>query len=242
VIELIGVSKRFGSKLAVDGLTLTVPAGELFAFLGPNGAGKTTTIKMITGLLRPTTGSVRVCGHDLVAEPIGAKAKVGYVPDQPYLYDKLSGREFLRFVAELYGLPRDLADQRIAEAMSVFELDGYADDLCDTYSHGMRQRFVFAATLIHDPEMMVVDEPLVGLDPKSARLVKDILRDRATRGGCVFMSTHTLSVAEEAADRIGIIHRGRMIALGTLSDLQRQARENRGLEETFLRLTDEEEA
>jgi ABC-2 type transport system ATP-binding protein len=210
----------------------------LFAFLGPNGAGKTTSIKLMVGLLRPTSGRVRVCGFDVVEQAREAKRRISYVPDEPYLYDKLTGREFLRFVAEMYGLAPKTATANIQREIEQFELSSFVDDLTEGYSHGMRQRLVFASALLHDPEVLVVDEPMVGLDPRSIRLVKDLLRDKAAAGVTVFMSTHTLSVAEEIGQRIGIIHHGKLLFVGTLAELkQRMSRHELSLEELFLEMT-----
>jgi ABC-2 type transport system ATP-binding protein len=226
--------------VAVAGLDLTVPRGELFAFLGPNGAGKTTTIKMLVGLLRPSSGSVRVCGHDVVGHTQEASRNLGYVPDEPYLYDKLTGREFLDFVAQMHGLKPAESAQRIAREAGHFELGSFIDDLIDSYSHGMRQRLVFAAALLHDPPVLVIDEPMVGLDPRSARLVKDLLRAQATAGTTIFMSTHILAIAEEIADRIGIVDHGRLRALGTLAELRQElAQADTSLEQMFLEVTAE---
>jgi ABC-2 type transport system ATP-binding protein len=241
MIEIDGITKRFGSKVAVDRLTLTVPKGEFFAFLGPNGAGKTTTIKIAVGLLRADGGTVRICGHDILADPVAAKTVVSYVPDQPYLYDKLSGREFLEFVARMYRLDPGHAQSRIAELSRVLSLEEFLGDLTEGYSHGMKQRVVIAAALLHEPRVIIVDEPMVGLDPRSTRVVKDILRDLSERGVTVFMSTHTLAVAEELADRIGVIHHGQMVAVGTLDELRQTSGGAQGLEESFLRLTAEED-
>lgn len=238
MIEFNNVTRAYARKVAVDGLTLMVPAGELFALLGPNGAGKTTTIKMLTGLLRPTVGSVRVCGCDLVKEVRRATRAIGYVPDEPFLYDKLSGREFLEFVAELRGLSKPVLEARIRREAEYFDLDDFVDDLTETYSHGMRQRLVFASALLHDPPVLVIDEPMVGLDPRSARSVKDRLQLLASEGTTVFMSTHTLHIAEEIADRIGIMDRGRLFFLGTVNELQRElASHHASLEPLFLELT-----
>jgi len=238
MIELNNVSRTYGRKLAVDRLTLAVSPGELFAFLGPNGAGKTTTIKMLVGLLRPSSGTVRVCGQDTVSQTRQAVRLIGYVPDQPYLYDKLSGREFLEFVAQMRGLDGSRAAGRIDRETENFCLGEFLDELTETYSHGMKQRLVFASALLHDPAVIVVDEPMVGLDPRSVRLVKDLLRGRVAAGAAVFMSTHTLAVAEEIADRIGIVDRGRLNFLGTLTDLQQElASDDTSLEHLFLKLT-----
>jgi len=240
MIELEHVSRTFGSKLAVDRLDLVVPQGELFAFLGPNGAGKTTTIKMLVGLLRPSAGSVRICGLDRTAAPRETSRLMGYVPDEPYLYEKLTGREFLQFVAEMYGLDRVQAAGRIAREIERFELADFLDELTESYSHGMKQRVVFAAALVHDPRVLVVDEPMVGLDPRSARLTKDLLRASAQAGVTIFMSTHTLDVVEELADRIGIVNHGRLCFLGTVEELQRQQKsQDRSLEALFLEITEE---
>lgn len=238
MIEFDHISRSYARKVAVDGLSLTVPPGELFALLGPNGAGKTTTMKMLTGLLRPTSGSVRVCGHDLVSDVRRATRLIGYVPEQPFLYEKLSGREFLQFAAEMRGMDRPTVDERIERECAYFELDDFIDELAETYSHGMRQRLVFAAALLHDPPVLVIDEPMVGLDPRSVRAAKDRLRQRAAAGATVFMSTHTLAIAEEIADRIGIMDHGRLYFLGTVSELQSElASHHVSLEPLFLELT-----
>ncbi len=235
MIEVRGVTKRFGSKCAVDRLDLEVRSGELFAFLGPNGAGKTTTIKMICGLLAPTAGIVRVGGHEASSQQ--ARQLLGYVPDQPYLYDKLTGREFLRFVVEMYGLEPARAARRILELIEIFEMGDYVDELCESYSQGMKQRVVFASALVHDPRVLVVDEPLVGLDPRQRRIVKDLFVQQARSGCAVLMSTHLLAIAEELADRIGIVDRGRMLATGTLDQLRDQVKHHGPLEDLFLKLT-----
>ncbi len=235
MIELRGVTKLFGTKRAVDGLDLDVRGGELFAFLGPNGAGKTTTIKMICGLLSPTAGDVRVGGHS--ASSREARQLLGYVPDQPYLYDKLTGREFLRFVVDMYNMERHLAVARIDELIETFEMADFIDELCENYSQGMKQRVVFASALVHNPRVLVVDEPLVGLDPRSARIVKNLFVHQARSGTAVLMSIHLLSIAEELADRIGIVDHGRMITVGTLAELRERAQHDGSLEDLFLKLT-----
>jgi ABC-2 type transport system ATP-binding protein len=238
MIRFDAVTRTYGSKVAVDNLTLAVPPGELFAFLGPNGAGKTTAIKMLTGLLRPCAGTVSVCGHDTAIHTREATRFIGYVPEEGFLYDKLTGREFLEFTADLRGFSPAEKSKRVGRQAEIFEMSEFLDDLTETYSHGMRQRLVFAAALLHDPPVLVVDEPMVGLDPKSVRLAKDLLRQRALAGATVFMSTHTLSVAEEIADRIGIIDRGRLNFLGTLGELrQALSDEHHSLEHLFLELT-----
>ncbi len=238
MIEFAHVTRNYGQKTAVDDLSLAIPRGELFALLGPNGAGKTTTIKMLVGLLRPSRGDVRVCGHDLVSDPRGAHLHLGYVPDEPCLYDKLTAREFLGFIAAMYGIPRHLAGKRIAREIECFELQEFADDLAEDYSLGMKQRLVFAAAFIHDPDVIVLDEPMVGLDPRSVRIVKDLLKARTAEGMTVFMSTHTLAMAEEMADRMGIMVRGQLRFLGTVAELRDQmAIETSSLEQLYLELT-----
>jgi ABC-2 type transport system ATP-binding protein len=240
MIQFENVTRKYGDKVAVAGLNLTIPPGELFAFLGPNGAGKTTTIRMLVGLLRPTLGTIRVCGHDSAADTRRVAQCVGYVPDITFLYDKLSGREFLEFVGEMRGLDRRQIAATIARQTEQFQLGEFLDALTETYSHGMSQRLIFAAALLHDPPVLVVDEPMVGLDPKSVRMVKDLMRKRASAGTTAFMSTHTLAVAEEIADRIGIIDQGRLLFLGTLEELQQElALQKSSLERLFLRLTAE---
>jgi ABC-2 type transport system ATP-binding protein len=239
MIEIQHLTKKYGEKVAVRELDLRVAAGELFAFLGPNGAGKTTTIKVICGLLLPTAGAVRVGGHDIVRESLAAKAHLGYVPDAPFLYEKLTGREFIHFAGGLYRLPGAEIRRRLAPLAERLELGEFLDLLCEEYSHGMKQRVVLAAALLHGPRVLVVDEPMVGLDPRSIRIVKGIFRELTDRGGTIFMSTHTLSIAEDLADRIGIIDRGRLTACGTLAELQRlrAGPAEGGLEDLFLELT-----
>lgn len=239
MIELRGLVRRFGQKVAVRGLDLDIPAGELFAFLGPNGAGKTTTIKMMVGLLQPTAGVARIGGFDVQTQTREANLRTGYVPDQPYLYEKLSGREFLTFVAELYGLSPERASASIEQQIATFELASFVDDLTESYSHGMKQRLVFASALVHEPQVLIVDEPMVGLDPRSMRLVKDLLREKVRSGMTVFMSTHTLAIAEEIADRIGVVTHGQLIFLGTVEQLRRQLARDESLEQLFLALTEE---
>lgn len=235
MIEIDHVSKEFAGKPAVDDLTLSVRPGEVFAFLGPNGAGKTTTIKMITGLLRPTRGRITVAGIDIHDDYLRAKELLAYVPDEPYLYDKLSGREFLRFIADLYGMKGNGVSGEIERLVGLFRMAEYVDELTETYSHGMKQRVVLAATLLHHPKVMVVDEPLVGLDPHSALLVKRIFREEAARGTTIFVSTHLLSIVEEVADRVGIITYGRLVACGTPAEL-RAGRAGKSIEEIFMDL------
>jgi ABC-2 type transport system ATP-binding protein len=238
LIQTRNLAKRYGDKVAVNSVSFDVLGGEVFGFLGPNGAGKTTTIKMIVGLLEPTTGTVRVAGHDVGAEPLAAKSASGYVPDTPNLYAKLSARELLRFVGDLYSLDRGHAARRIEELLRLFDLSAAADDTIDSYSHGMQQKTSLAAALMHDPRVIVLDEPTVGLDPKSARLIKDILRQMADRGSAVMLSTHILEIAERMCDRVGIINRGELIAVGTMDELRAIDASGQGsLEDIFLSLT-----
>jgi ABC-2 type transport system ATP-binding protein len=239
MIEIANVTKRYGNKAAVRDLSLTVPGGELFAFLGPNGAGKTTTIKMLCGLLFPTTGTVKVGGFDLRSHGDQARQLISYVPDQPFLYEKLTGREFLQFTADLYGMDPARARDRIDEVIGLFHLSEFVDDLTERYSHGMRQRTVFAAALLHEPRLLIADEPTVGLDPKSIRELKTLLRQQAKSGVTVFLSTHTLDIAQELADRIGIIHNGQLIGCGTLESLRKKAMHDGSLEDVFLKITEE---
>jgi ABC-2 type transport system ATP-binding protein len=239
LIESTNLVKRYGDKVAVEDVNFTVHGGEIFGFLGPNGAGKTTTIKMIVGLLRPTSGTVKVGGFDVLTQPLQAKAMNGYVPDEPNMYARLSGREMLRFVGDLYNLQRQQIDRRIEELLKMFDLSQAGDDTIDSYSHGMQQKITLAAALVHDPKVLVLDEPTVGLDPKSARLIKDILRQLADRGAAIFLSTHILEIAERMCDRIGIINKGKLIAVGTMDELRTlgSAEGGTSLEDIFLGLT-----
>ena len=238
MIRLTQLTKRYGSFTAVDGIDLEVPAGELFGFLGPNGAGKTTTLRMIAGILKPTSGVVKIGSVDIESHPREAKMRMGYIPDRPYVYDKLTGAEFLRFVAALYGQEGPTIERRIDELLSLFDLAAWKDELTESYSHGMRQKLIISSALVHRPEVIVVDEPMVGLDPKSARLLKDLFREFVDRGGTVLMSTHTLEVAESMCDRIAIIQGGRIVACGTMDELRVQhAAGDASLEDLFLRLT-----
>lgn len=237
LIETHQLVKRYGEKTAVEDVSFAVDQGEIFGFLGPNGAGKTTTIKMIVGLLRPTAGQVKVAGYDVQSQPMQAKAASGYVPDEPNLYAKLTGRELLRFVGDLYGLGHAQVDRRIEELLRLFDLTQAADDTIDSYSHGMQQKIALATALVHDPKVLVLDEPTVGLDPKSARLIKDILRQMANRGAAVFLSTHILEIAERMCDRIGIINHGKLIAVGTMDELRHLGKGESSLEDIFLGLT-----
>ena len=238
MIRLSEVHKRYGAHEAVTNLSLHVPAGELFGFLGPNGAGKTTTIKMIAGLLRPTSGSIHLAGHDLEREPVKAKASLGFIPDRPFLYEKLSATEFLRFVAGIYGFDSNGLNGRIDALLDLVELSHVRGELIESFSHGMKQRLVMAAAFVHQPKVLVVDEPMVGLDPKGARLIKRVFREYCDEGNTVFVSTHTLEVAQALCDRIGIIVKGTLIACGTMDELQTRAETKRhDLEQIFLKLT-----
>jgi ABC-2 type transport system ATP-binding protein len=240
MIKLENVTKSYGPKTAVKDLSLDIGAGELFAFLGPNGAGKTTTIKMMVGLLFPTSGRVLIGGFDLRTQGEQARLLLSYVPDQPFLYEKLTGREFLQFISDMYGLPPDLGQKRIDEVIEMFSLADFVDDLTERYSHGMRQRTVFASALVHQPKVLIVDEPTVGLDPRSVRILKDLLRRQADEyGTTVFLSSHSLDVVEELADRIAIVDHGRLISCGSLEHLRSHAAVDGSLEEVFLRLTEE---
>lgn len=238
LIETRDLIKRYGAKVAVNNVSFDVYGGEVFGFLGPNGAGKTTTIKMIVGLLQPTSGTVKVAGYDVQTQSMLAKASAGYVPDTPNLYAKLTGRELLRFVSDLYNLDRSQVAHRIDELLRMFDLSAAADDTVDSYSHGMQQKISLAAALMHDPKVLVLDEPTVGLDPKSARLIKDILRQLADRGAAVMLSTHILEIAERMCDRIGIINKGQLIAVGTMDELRTLDKTGQtSLEDIFLSLT-----
>ncbi len=237
MIELEGLVKRFGALTAVGGVDLTVRPGEIFGFLGPNGAGKTTTVKLITGLLKPTEGTVRVAGFDVATQTLEAKRSMGLVPDEPFVYPKLTGAEYLRLVGELYGVPLGDQKSRIPELLAMFELTPWGGELLESYSHGMRQKLVIAGVLLHEPKVLVLDEPMVGLDPKSARMVKDILLTLAGRGTTIFMCTHILEIAEKLCGRVGIMISGRLVAQGTLEELNARARGSRGLEDIFLSLT-----
>jgi ABC-2 type transport system ATP-binding protein len=242
MIELNEVTKTFGATAAVDNLSLRIEPGELFAFLGPNGAGKTTTIKLMCGLLFPSSGSIRVGGFDIRHQGDEARRLLSFVPDQPYLYEKLTGREFLQFIADMYGLERDYGHGRIEAMIGLFGLSDFVDDLTERYSHGMKQRTVFAAALLHEPQVLIVDEPTVGLDPRSVRLLKDLLRKEADRGVTIFLSTHSLEIVEQIADRIGIVDHGRLVSCGTIDTLRKQAEVDGSLEEVFLKLTEEFES
>jgi ABC-2 type transport system ATP-binding protein len=238
MIRLEGLTKRYGAFTAVDGIDLEVPKGSLFGLLGPNGAGKTTTLRMIAGILQPDEGRVLVEGFDVVRDPYQAKRRLGYIPDRPFVYEKLTGTELLRFVAGLYGQDGAAIEERIEEFLRLWDLERWADELVESYSHGMRQKLIISAALVHRPAVLVIDEPMVGLDPRSARLLKDLLRAFAQTGGTALISTHTLAFAEVLCERMAVIDTGRIVALGSVEDLREQAKtESSGLEEIFLRLT-----
>ncbi|MBI5210061.1 MAG: ABC transporter ATP-binding protein [Elusimicrobia bacterium] len=238
MIRISGLVKRFGGLEAVKKLDLHVPAGEIFGFLGPNGAGKTTTVKLLCGLLKPTEGSLSVAGFDVGSRTLEAKRSLGLVPDEPFVYPKLSGAEYLRFIGELYGVPLPEQRRRIPELLEMFELGRWGGELVESYSHGMRQKLVIAGVLLHQPKVLLLDEPMVGLDPKSARMAKEILLTLSKRGTTIFMCTHILEIAEKLCHRIGIMIAGSLVALGTLPELRAQAsREGSDLEDVFLSLT-----
>jgi len=238
MILVESLAKTFGSFRAVDGVSLGVPSGEIHGFLGPNGAGKTTTIRMIAGLLKPTSGRVSIDGHDLAREPEAAKRSLGFIPDHPFLYEKLTATEFLRFHGGLYGLEGEPVEERARELLELFELSGWAHELVESFSHGMKQRLVMCSAFLHRPRAVLVDEPMVGLDPRGARLIKDVFRVMSRKGVAILMSTHTLEVAEQMCDRISIIQGGRIIARGTVAELHSLAgTEDPQLTPVFLKLT-----
>ncbi|MBV6521112.1 MAG: putative multidrug ABC transporter ATP-binding protein YbhF [Gemmatimonadaceae bacterium] len=240
MIELKQLTKKYGSFTAVNAIDLTVGRGELFGFLGPNGAGKTTTLRMIAGILRPTGGSVTIAGIDILRDPLHAKALLGFIPDRPFIYEKLTGAEFLRFVAGLFQQEGVEVERRGRELLALFDLDEWRDELVESYSHGMRQKLIIASAFVHRPEVIVVDEPMVGLDPKAARTLKDLFREYVRRGNTVMMSTHTLEVAQQLCDRVAIIQRGTIHACGTVEDLRvHSGNQEDRLEDIFLRLTGE---
>lgn len=239
MIEFQQVRRTYGEKVAVDNLDLRVGSAELYSLLGHNGAGKTTAIKMLVGLIHPSHGTIRIGGYDLVTHTRQATALIGYVPDQPFLYDKLSGREILQFVSRMYGMDSREREYSIDREIERFELGEFADELTETYSHGMKQRTVFASALLHAPRVLVVDEPMVGLDPHSIHLVKNLLQREVAEGMCVLMSTHTLAAAEEISDRVGIMSNGRLMFDGTIDALrERFPDENRTLESMYLAMTE----
>lgn len=238
MIRISNVTKRYGSFLAVNDVSLDIQPGEIFAFLGVNGAGKTTTIRMMTGILQPTSGEITIGGHDLLRDPLRAKAITGYVPDRPNLYPKLTGREFLYFVCDIYRVEGKEAEIRIDQVLEEYSLRDWQDELIESYSHGMKQRLATCGALVHNPRVLIVDEPMVGLDPHGAKMLKDAFRRYAAAGMTIFLSTHSLNVAEEVADRLGIIQRGSLLTVGTLSEIRAlTGRHDEGLERMFLELT-----
>jgi ABC-2 type transport system ATP-binding protein len=238
MIRMTHLTKRYGSFTAVDDISLDIPSGMLYGLLGPNGAGKTTTMRMIAGILQPTSGTILIGGDDVTKRPMEAKARLGFIPDRPYVYDKLTGAEFLRFVAALYGQEGAAVEARMDELLELFELSEWKHELVESYSHGMRQKLIISSAFIHRPQYIVVDEPMVGLDPKGARFLKELFRAFVDQGGTVLMSTHTLETAEEMCDRIAIIRNGVIAVEGTMADLRQQtASGDATLEELFLKLT-----
>lgn len=239
MISLTNLTRTYGDLTAVDGLNLEIAAGELFGFLGPNGAGKTTTIKMMVGLLKPTGGTAVMAGFDIAKSPVEAKQRIGYVPDEPYLYEKLTGREFLEFVGDLWRMEADRRNANIDKYLELFDLNDKADDFIQSYSHGMRQKIALASALVHEPQILLLDEPTVGLDPKSAKQMKYLLKDFRDRGNTVFLSTHILEIAERLCDRVGIINQGKLAALGTLDELRVETgQKDESLEDIFIDLTE----
>lgn len=238
MIETKNLTKSYGSLLAVNNLNITVSSSEIYGFLGPNGAGKTTTIKILVGLLKPTSGTALINGIDVMKEPLKTKTLIGYIPDEPLIYPKLTGREFLSFIADIFEIPLNYAKRKINDLLDLFSLTDRSNTLIETYSHGMKQKLVFSAALLHDPEVLIMDEPTVGLDPQSAKLVKDIMRELANNGKTIFMSTHILEIAEKMCSRVGIINGGALIAEGTIYELREKTHDKAGdLEELFIELT-----
>jgi len=249
MIKIEALSKRFGELAAVDNLNLEIKSGEIFGFLGPNGAGKTTTVKILSGLMYPTSGKAEIDGFDIVLQPEEAKRIMALVPDEPFVYPKLTGSEFMYFIGDLYSVPVGKQEERIPKLLGMFDMDRWKDELLESYSHGMRQKLVLASVLLREPKVVLLDEPMVGLDPKSARLVRDIIRQLAASGVTIFMCTHTLELAEKLCDRIGIMYEGRLRELGTVDELRARAgsgitdsQGNRiNLEDIFLTLTEGKE-
>ncbi len=237
MIELINLTKDYGTVLAVNNLNLRVATGEIYGFIGPNGAGKTTTIRMMGGIIEPTSGKVIISGIDMKEDPLRAKKIIGFVPDRPFLYEKLTGMEFLKFIADIYEVETNIITPRAQELLEKFALTDWAHEIIEAYSHGMKQRLIIAAALMHDPRVLVIDEPMVGLDPAAVRMVKDMLKNLSRQNVTIFVSTHTLSIAEDLCDRIGVIHKGALLAQGSIAELNLAARTgNAGLEEVFLTL------
>jgi ABC-2 type transport system ATP-binding protein len=240
MIKLQELTKDYGTTLAVNKLSLNVAAGEIYGFIGPNGAGKTTTIRMMGGIIAPTSGKIIIGGFDMATNPVEAKKMIGFVPDRPFLYEKLTGMEFMRFSADLYDVKHDIFPRKAKELLQQFALWNWADELIEAYSHGMKQRLIIATALLHDPKILIIDEPMVGLDPEAVYMVKDILKELAARQTTIFISTHTLSIAEDLCHRIGLIHKGTLLAQGNLDELKLIAKLGEArLEEVFLTIIKE---
>jgi len=238
MIKITNVTKKYGNFTAVDNLNLDIKKGQIFGFLGPNGAGKTTTLKMMTGLLKINSGDIKIGGYDITSEPLEVKKIIGFIPDRPYIYEKLTGKEYLDFIAGIYRLDFNKKEAKIKNLLNLFELEVWGDELIESYSLGMKQKIVMAGNLLHDPDVYIVDEPMVGLDPKSARIVKEIFTDLGKAGKTLFISTHSLEIVEALCDTIGIIMNGKMIAQGTIKEVKEAAKtEKSGLEDIFLSLT-----
>jgi ABC-2 type transport system ATP-binding protein len=241
MIDIINLTKDYGTTIAVNNLSLNVASGEIYGFIGPNGAGKTTTIRLMGGIIAPTSGKVIIDGYDMAKNPVGAKQIIGFVPDRPFLYEKVTGREFLKFSSDLYSVNSDIFEQKSESLLKQFALWDWANEIIEAYSHGMKQRLIIAAALLHDPKVLIIDEPMVGLDPTGVRMVKDILRKLAENNVTIFLSTHTLSIAEDLCHRIGVIHKGTLLAQGTLPELNETAKTGEAkLEEVFLNLVSQE--
>jgi ABC-2 type transport system ATP-binding protein len=241
MIDIINLTKDYGTTIAVSDLSLNVASGEIYGFIGPNGAGKTTTIRLMGGIIAPTSGKVIIDGYDMAKNPVGAKQIIGFVPDRPFLYEKVTGREFLKFSSDLYSVNSDIFEQKSESLLKQFALWDWANEIIEAYSHGMKQRLIIAAALLHDPKVLIIDEPMVGLDPTGVRMVKDILRKLAENNVTIFLSTHTLSIAEDLCHRIGVIHKGTLLAQGTLPELNETAKTGEAkLEEVFLNLVSQE--
>ncbi len=241
MIEIEHLSKQYGEVDALSDLSLTVDNGEFFGFLGPNGAGKTTTIKILTGLTIPTSGNAKIGGYDIEKDPEKAKSLIAYIPDRPFIYEKLSGKEFLEFIGDVFSVSQSKMNDKIDELIDLFNLNPWKDELIESYSHGMKQKLLFASAFLHDPEVLIIDEPMVGLDPKSIILIKELLQEKCESGMTVFMSTHSLELVEDVCTRLGIIHSGKLIATGTIEELRKMAEtDKKGLVDIFLRLTEEE--
>jgi ABC-2 type transport system ATP-binding protein len=238
ILKISNLTKRFGSHIAVNDVSLSIKAGEIYGFLGPNGAGKTTTIKILAGLLKPDNGTITIDGHDLAIDPATCKQITGYIPDRPWLYEKLTGMEFLQFIASLYKLEKDRFDASTVHFLKLFDLYDWRDNLIESYSHGMRQKLIMTSVLMQDQPLMIIDEPMVGLDPKSARLIKELFKQRARSGTAIFMSTHSLEIAEELCHQIAIITDGKILTSGTMEMLREEAgKKDSDLEDIFLELT-----